>query len=80
MIATRNSAVPEVLGDAALYVDPLDEASIHDALHRALSDDALRAQMGAVAATRAHALTWASTASTLERVFDELEPTAGSRA
>lgn len=80
VIATRNSAVPEVLGDAALYVDPLDEASIHDALHRALSDDALRAQMGAVAATRAHALTWASTASTLERVFDELEPTAGSRA
>lgn len=80
VVATRNSAVPEVLGDAALYVDPLDETSIHAALVRALTDPHLRGQMGPTASARARALTWASTAASLEQIFDELAPAAGGRA
>src|SRR5262249_54812663 len=38
VIVTRNSAMPDVLGDAALYVDPYDTASIAAAMPPVLSD------------------------------------------
>ncbi|MEQ1727851.1 MAG: glycosyltransferase family 1 protein [Vicinamibacterales bacterium] len=77
VIATRSSAMPEVLGDASLYVDPLSETSIADALRQVLTDDTLREQLGRVASVRARALTWQHAAETLERVFDELGPGGG---
>ena len=77
VIATESSAMPEVLGDAALYVDPLSERSIADALQQALTDDTLRARLGPVASGRARAMTWARAARTLEAVFDELKGGGG---
>ena len=77
VIATASSAMPEVLGDAALYVDPLSDASIAAALRQVLTDDTLRDRMGRVASVRARALTWQRAAETLERVFDELAPVGG---
>lgn len=74
VIATASSAMPEVLGDAALYVDPLSEASIAAALRQALTDTTLRDRVGQVASQRARAMTWQRAAETLERVFDELAP------
>ncbi len=77
VVVTQCSAMPEVLGDAALYVDPLSEASIAAALRHALIDDALRARVGRLASVRARALTWQRAAETLERVFDELDAGGG---
>lgn len=77
VIATPFSAMPDVLGDAALYVDPLSEASIATALRQVLTDDTLRARMGREASVRAGALTWRRAAETLERVFDEFETRGG---
>ncbi len=79
VIATKYSAMPELLGDAALYVDPLSEASIAAALEQVLTDDTLRDRLGRVASVRARALTWQRAAETLERVFDELQA-EGTRA
>ena len=79
VVATRSSAMPEVLGDAALYVDPLDDASIRDALAQVLGDPSLRARIGVVASGRARAMTWRRAAESLEAVFDELlVPGAGA--
>jgi glycosyltransferase involved in cell wall biosynthesis len=74
VIVTRNSAMPEVLGDAALYVDPYDTASIADAMRRALADASLRATLGAQAAARASGYTWAAAARQLIATFEELRP------
>ncbi len=43
----------EVAGDAARYFDPLDPGSIADTIQRALADDALRRQLGAIGSERA---------------------------
>jgi glycosyltransferase involved in cell wall biosynthesis len=73
VIATRSSALPEVLGDAALFFDPADVEALADLLHRVLTDDLLRTSLGTRAATRAASCTWDTAAGRLLSVFDELE-------
>jgi glycosyltransferase involved in cell wall biosynthesis len=42
VVASTGGALPEVLGDAALLVDPLDPAAIAEGIARVLTDDTLR--------------------------------------
>ncbi len=42
VLASNKASLPEILGAAALYVDPLDVASIRRAIDRILSDESLR--------------------------------------
>jgi len=63
-ILTANSgAMPEVAGDAALYVDPYDEQSISDALQKLCSDEQLRDRLAANARARADNFSWQRSAS-----------------
>ena len=57
------SAAPEVVGDAALLVDPLDADAIAEGLERLLSDDSLRADLARRGRIRAAGFTWEQTAS-----------------
>ena len=45
VIASRAAAIPEVVGDAGLLVDPLSTEEIARAIERVLSDTSLRAGM-----------------------------------
>lgn len=45
VITSNTSSLPEVAGDAALLVDPHDVDAIADAMHRLVSDPALRAEL-----------------------------------
>jgi glycosyltransferase involved in cell wall biosynthesis len=45
VVTTPTGGTPEVVGDAALYVDPADVGAITDGLRRVLLDDALRADL-----------------------------------
>ena len=74
MIATRNSAMPEALGDAALYIDPYDPSSLHSAMAQVLADGPLRAALGVRAAARARDWTWEAAARRLVGVFEEVAP------
>lgn len=74
VVATRNSALPDVLGDAALYIDPRDELSLQTALERVLGDDLLRASLAARGCERARRCTWDAAARSLLDLFEELEP------
>jgi len=56
------ASLVEVVGEAALLFDPLDEASIASALLRALSDAALRAELRRRGLAQARNFTWARTA------------------
>jgi glycosyltransferase involved in cell wall biosynthesis len=58
VIASNVSALPEVVGDAALLVDPLDVAALGDAIARVLSDDRLRKELSARGRERAARFSW----------------------
>ncbi|MDP9261691.1 MAG: glycosyltransferase family 4 protein, partial [Actinomycetota bacterium] len=63
VITTPLSSLPEVAGDAALYVDPDDAASLRQAFD-AVRDPKNRAAMIAAGRIRADALTWGGASST----------------
>lgn len=71
VVSTRCSSLPEVVGDAADYVDPYDDAELSAALVRLLSDEPHRAAMGAAGRARASLFSWNETARLTLRAFDE---------
>ena len=72
VVVTRHSAMPEVLGDAALYVDPEDGTSLQRALAQVVSSATLRASLGGAATQRARACTWEAAARQMIAMFEEL--------
>lgn len=58
VITSNAASLPEVVGDAALQVPPTDEAALADAIVRAVTDDALRAQMCARGLVQAAQFSW----------------------
>jgi glycosyltransferase involved in cell wall biosynthesis len=56
------SSLPEVAGEAAVLVDPLDEASIGEGLDSLAEDRALRDRLRAAGLQRVHQFTWEETA------------------
>jgi glycosyltransferase involved in cell wall biosynthesis len=58
VVASKTGALPEIGGDAALYCDPYDPASIGDAIRSLVTDDAMRQQYAARALQRAKLFTW----------------------
>lgn len=65
VVATTGGAVPEVCGDAALYVDPADRAGWTAALTRIASDAELRASLERRGKIHAAGYTWDRAAETL---------------
>ncbi|HET6315297.1 MAG TPA: glycosyltransferase family 1 protein [Chloroflexota bacterium] len=67
VVASTAGALPEVLGDAALLVDPHDEDALAQALDAALHDAGMLRQRGLRHAARFH---WAITAERTWRVYE----------
>lgn len=67
VVASHTSSLPEVLGDAAVYVDPAHADSIADGLQRALENESLRAELRDQGQRRAQRFTWQRCA---ERTLD----------
>jgi glycosyltransferase involved in cell wall biosynthesis len=74
VVASRRGALPEVLGDAGVLVDPEDERALAGALARVLGSAPERAALGRQGLARAARFTAARTAG---RVVDLLQATAG---
>lgn len=62
VLTSNVSALPEVAGDAAILVDPLDEESIADGMKRLLDDRGLRGRLRAAGLARAGGFSWRETA------------------
>jgi glycosyltransferase involved in cell wall biosynthesis len=62
VITSDRAALPEVAGDAALIVDPLDEAALEEGMRSLLNDAALRGRLVEAGRRRAAQLTWAAAA------------------
>ena len=58
VVSTRAGSLPEVLGAAALLVEPDDEAAFADALSRVLADQALADELRVKGLERAHTFSW----------------------
>lgn len=69
VVASTGGALPEVLGDCSLLVDPLDPAAIADAIHRVLTDDALRNDLIARGHQRATQFRWDHAADQVHNIL-----------
>ena len=70
VVTVRNTAIPEVLGDAGLLVDTGNWRDFGDAMVRLAGDDALRCRLGEAGRLRAAALfNWDHIASQYEKVL-----------
>jgi glycosyltransferase involved in cell wall biosynthesis len=58
VVTSNLSSLPEVVGDAAVLVDPYQPEDIARGLERVLSDDALRADLSARGRARAQEFSW----------------------
>ncbi len=72
VVCSDRGAVPEVAGEAALYVDPTDERAMAEAVGRVLSDPNLREMLVARGLRRAAMFTWEATACAVFRVYAEV--------
>ena len=72
VVVAKTSALPEVGGDAALYVDPHDPRDIAEGVRRAVEDATLREALIARGLARAREFTWRRTAEQTCAVYDEV--------
>ena len=72
VVTSNVSSLPEVAGDAALLVDPLDEDALDAALRRLLMDEALRASLRERGLARAATFTWERAARQLHTVYTQM--------
>ena len=72
VIAARAGALPEVVGDAGLLVDPRDPAAIAAALADLGRDGALARQLAGAGPARAAGFRWSETADQVTRSLREL--------
>jgi glycosyltransferase involved in cell wall biosynthesis len=72
VITSNVSSLPEVVGDAALLIDPYDPAAIADALQRVLSDPALRQQLRVRGLARARHFSWERSIARVRQIYDEV--------
>jgi glycosyltransferase involved in cell wall biosynthesis len=69
VLTSETSALPEVVGDAGVLVDPASESAISAALGRLLEDEKLRAELGQRALDRARFFTWRQVAEQTVEVY-----------
>jgi len=72
VVTTRTSSLPEVVGDAAVLVDPYQVEDIAQALERVLSDEGLRARLQEAGLVQAQRFTWEGAARTLLSAYRDV--------
>jgi alpha-1,3-rhamnosyl/mannosyltransferase len=84
VLSSTGGSLPEVLGDAALYADPLDVEAWAAGLERLVADETLRADLGRRGPLRAAGFAWESTVRATLGVYEAVAggasaPGAGRR-
>ncbi|MGH9200052.1 MAG: glycosyltransferase family 4 protein [Vicinamibacterales bacterium] len=71
VIASARGALPELVGEAGLLIDPTDELALCEALARVVTDDALAQILASRGLARARLFSWDRTAAAVRQVFME---------
>jgi len=74
VIATSASPLPSLLGDGAMYFDPLNSDELRDALARTLTSESLRRAMSLAGMKAAGKLTWERAALDLKELIGAVCP------
>ena len=69
VVCSRTSSLPEVVGDAAALIDPLNALDIADALSRLLRDESYAGDLRRRGLARAATFTWEQTAERTVAVY-----------
>ncbi|WP_027482712.1 glycosyltransferase family 4 protein [Deinococcus pimensis] len=75
VVTSNRTSLPEVVGDAALLVDPEDVEVIVAALTRVVADFALRTALASRGLARSRLFSWDRTAALVARVLEEASTT-----
>lgn len=73
VLCSDAASLPEVGGDAVVYVNPLDTDAVQDALLRILSDDALCSDLSIRGLVRSSAFTWGQTVEQTLQAYRRLD-------
>ena len=72
VITSNVSSLPEVVGDAAVLIDPYDPVAIAGAMQRVLDDAALRQNLRARGLARARHFSWERSITRVRQIYDEV--------
>lgn len=71
VVCSSSSSLPEVVGDAALLVDPYDPDALARAIERALDDDRMREELSRRGPPRARRFQWSDSARAVHAALRE---------
>lgn len=72
VVASNRTAVPEIVGDAGLIVDPADVEGMADSIHRLITDRSLRDTLVRKGYERAKSFTWEQAARDTVKVLEDM--------
>ena len=72
VITSNVSSLPEVVGDAAMLIDPYEPAAIAGAMRRVLADDRLRDDMRERGFARVRDFSWDRSVRRVREIYDEV--------
>jgi glycosyltransferase involved in cell wall biosynthesis len=72
VITSNVSSLPEVVGDAAVLIDPYDPMAIASALERVLTDEALRHDLRARGLAQARHFSWDRSIERVRQIYAEV--------
>jgi alpha-1,3-rhamnosyl/mannosyltransferase len=72
VVASRRGALPEVVGDAGVLVDPTDDMALARAIEGLLDDAQLRRQYAAAGRRQAARFSWSNSAGRLLEAYRDL--------
>ena len=72
VITSNVSSLPEVVGDAAVLIDPHDAGALAHAMARVIGDPGLRADLVARGHQRVQAFSWQRSVARVREVYEEL--------
>jgi glycosyltransferase involved in cell wall biosynthesis len=78
VIAANSSSLPEVVGDAAILVDPHSSVALEAAMSLVLGSPQLQADLRRRALNRATKFSWEHTATLTAKIYERVLAEAGS--
>ena len=72
VVTSNVSSLPEIAGGAALLVDPYDADAIAEGIHRAVTDETLRADLRVRGMARARTFSWSQSVAAIHRLYMEV--------
>jgi glycosyltransferase involved in cell wall biosynthesis len=72
VVVSNTSSIPEVVGDAGIYTEPMDKIAIKDAMEILLTDRIYSKELSQKSIAQAANFSWRNSAAKYVKIFQEL--------